>query len=173
MKDENIIHETNVMIEPVRIGMRVRIGPYNVIGCDGMQVERTGTGRLNFLPHYGSVIIGNDVIIGSFNNIDKGRKPGDNTVIEDGTFLGKHVHIGHNAHIGRDCLILNHVIITGSVTVKDRVRINNGAILFNGITVGNGATIGAGSIVTEDVKPNSIVHGHNPARFAGYVGQKK
>ena len=46
--------------------------------------------------------------------------------------------------------------------IKKRASIGSSATVLCGITVGEGAIIGAGSVVTKDVKPNTIVAG-NPA----------
>ena len=154
----NTIHPTSIMYQPVYIGNHVSIGPYNVIGIDGMQRENG-----EFIKHKGSVKIGDNVIIMAFNNIGKALLPIDNTVIGNGTIIGKHNSIGHNVHIGNHVVIINHVVITGSAIIEDNVKIYNGAIIFNRVKIGHDAIIGAGSIVTKNVEPKTVVFG-NPAR---------
>ena len=92
------------------------------------------------------VTIGSDVeLVGCFFRIRYGLKIGDKTVIAPGVriidqrheniFPGKEIVIGENVWIGYDSTILK------------------------GVNIGDGAIVAAGSIVTKDVKSNTLVGG--------------
>jgi len=54
--------------------------------------------------------------------------------------------------------------------IEDDCFIGAGSIILSGIRIGKGAIVGAGSIVTKDVKPNTLVYG-NPAKEIGRVDE--
>jgi acetyltransferase-like isoleucine patch superfamily enzyme len=110
----------------------------------------------------------------------KGLKNGDNVVISHGvviTTLGT-VTIGSNVLIGYGTRILsaNHKMpedrgaIWGAghdvapIVIEDEAWIGANAIILPGIYIGKGAVVAAGTVVTQNVKPYSIVAGV-PARL--------
>jgi acetyltransferase-like isoleucine patch superfamily enzyme len=122
-----------------------------------------------------------------------GGEPGD------GLRMGDNANIGHYAIIGCSgfieigarvlmgphvCLIAeNHVIDDPDLTLKeqgverapivieDDVWLGSGAIVVAGVTVGRGSVVAAGAVVTEDVRPGSIVAGV-PARLVRSRGER-
>ncbi len=156
------IHPTAIINWPyVEIGKNVKIGPGCTIGFDGFGYERNEDGRYEKFPHYGRVIIEDDVEIQANVNIDRGTL-GD-TIIGEGTKIDSLVHIAHNAEIGKNCIIVCLSCIAGSDKIGDNSWIAPGAIIRDGITVGKGSVVGMGAIVTKDVEDNVTVIG-NPAR---------
>lgn len=143
------------------------------------------------------VILGNNVIIYDFVNL-YGCKIGDNTKI--GTF----VEIQKNVKIGNNCKISSHTFICEGVEIQDNVFIGHNVTFINdrypqainengelagekdwkcektilkngvsigssvtimcGITIGENSLIGAGSTVLTDIPDNTIYAG-NPAKF--------
>ena len=144
----------------VKMGTNVTVKPYAVIGYDGFGFEPDGLGYEIF-PHIAGVVIGDNVSIGSFTVVDRGKL--DDTVIGAGTKLDNHVHIAHAAKLGKNCLVVAQSIIGGSTVIGDRVYISMGAVIRDHITIGEGAFIGMGAVVTKDVEPGVTVIG-NPAR---------
>ena len=122
---------------------------------------RDDDGSLVSFPHYGGVIIGENVDIGKHVAIDRGYL-GD-TVIGDGTKVDNLVHIAHNVVIGKDTMIVAGTIIGGSVSIGNRCFIGIGAMIKNGVSIGDDATIGMGSVVLKDVPPGETWCG-NPAK---------
>jgi len=55
-------------------------------------------------------------------------------------------------------------LITGKITIKENVFIGARAFVMPGVTLGENALIGACSVVTKEVKANTIVGG-NPAKY--------
>ncbi len=48
--------------------------------------------------------------------------------------------------------------------IKDKTWIGMNSIILKGVTIGKGSVVAAGSVVTEDVKPYTMVAG-NPAKY--------
>jgi UDP-3-O-[3-hydroxymyristoyl] glucosamine N-acyltransferase len=131
----------HVTIYPgVRIGDRVVLHAGAVLGSDGFgYVRDRASGRYEKFPQVGSLIIEDDVEIGSNSTVDRGAL--DTTRIARGTKIDNLVHIGHNAQIGEDvviaaqtglsgsCVVEDGVIIGGQVGIADHVRIEAGTIL--------------------------------------------
>ena len=113
----------------------------------------------------GSITIGVDCAISSFNHISTGD--GD-LVIGDHVRLGPGVTIlGAERNVKRrDALIVDQGHSHTYTEVGNDVLIGAGAVILAGCSIGVGAVIGAGSVVTRDVPPYAIVAGA-PARVIG------
>ena len=155
------IHPTAIIdTRYVKLGQNITVKPYAVIGYEGFGFEPDGLGYELF-PHIGGVIIEDNVSIGSFTVIDRGKL--DDTVIGAGTRLDNRIHIAHGVKLGKNCLVVAQSIIGGSTVIGDRVYISMGAVIRDHITIGEGAFIGMGAVVTKEVEPGVTVVG-NPAR---------
>ena len=168
----------------------------SIIGANG-QVCIPGQDHTNFLRIAPDVLLGRGVRIYSFVNA-YGCTIGDETLI--GTF----VEIQRGAIIGRLCKISSHTFICEGVVIEDecfvghgvmfindrnpaavnsdgsvkkkedwtcehtvvrkRANIGSGAVIMCGVEIGEGALIGAGAVVTKNVPPGATVVG-NPARI--------
>jgi acetyltransferase-like isoleucine patch superfamily enzyme len=90
--------------------------------------------------------------------------------------LRSDITIADNAGIGADSWIYTHgvwhsifsgaPVKFGPVIIKDRAWIAANVFIMPDITIGEDAIIGARSVVTKDVKPDSVVAG-NPAKEIG------
>jgi len=153
---------SNVSIyDNVKIGDNVTIKPGAVLGYEGFGFEKNKNGELLKFPQLGSLIVGNNVEIGSNTSIDRGALA--NTIINDGVKINNLCHIAHNVKIGENAIITAHVNVSGSTTIRDNVWIAPNASLRGHQTIGQGAIIGMGSVVTKDVPANETWVG-NPAR---------
>jgi UDP-2-acetamido-3-amino-2,3-dideoxy-glucuronate N-acetyltransferase len=143
----------------VKLGRNVRIYAFvNLYGCE----------------------IGDETRIGTFVEIQKGAKIGDNCKISSHTFVCEGVTIESGVFVGHGVTFINDRYPRAtnadgqpqteadwncqSTLVKRGASIGSGATLLGGITIGENAIVGAGSVVTKDVPPNTIVAG-NPARI--------
>ena len=130
--------------EKFTVGANVRHGMNCSIGGEGFGFHK---GRR--FPHLGSIVIGDDVEIGSNVCIDRGSL-GD-TIIGARTKIDNLVHIAHNARIGEDCMIVAQAGIGGSAVIGNGVFVGFGAKIKNKVTIGDGSVIGMGAVVICDV----------------------
>jgi acetyltransferase-like isoleucine patch superfamily enzyme len=112
------------------------------------------------MEHSG-IRVGRDSLIGEYNLI---RGQG-------GVSIGDRVYTSPLVQI----LAVNHVfddparsfieqgITAEGIVIEDDVWIGAGAIITDGVRVGQGAVVAAGAVVTEDVRPHTVVAGV-PAR---------
>ncbi len=133
----------------------------------------------NFVNAYGCSIDSGSKI-GSFVEIQKGASIGKNCKISSHTFICEGVEMEDNVFIGHNVTFINDrfpraVNADGSMQtdadwkvektlVKKGASIGSSCTILCGLTVGENAIVGAGSVVTKDVKPNTIVAG-NPAKL--------
>ena len=155
------IHANVVIQDNVVIGDDFIVQPNTTIGCSGFNYVDDGKGGLEKFHHFGRVVIGDRVEIGSATCVDRGVL-GD-TEIGDDTKIGNFVYVSHNTKIGKCCSITTYVIIGGSSTIGDRVWIAPGVATRDHNTIGSDSFIGLGAIVTKPVKDGETVVG-NPAR---------
>lgn len=144
-----------------RIGRHCDIKSGAVIGEAGFGFERDGANRPLRMIHFGRVVIGDHVEIGSLTTVCRGAL-GD-TVLEDHVKIDDHCHISHNCRIGEGAIITAGVAISGSVTIGRDAWLAPGCALVQKISVGADAFIGIGAVVTRGVPAGARVFG-NPAR---------
>ena len=127
--------------------------------------------------------IGKNVMIFGPENITFG----DNVSLNENVILqscpGAVIELGNQVVLSYGTMILTgHLDFTGgtnfekhvssSVVIEDGAVINSRSIIFPGVTIGKGAIISAGSIVTQNVKPYTMVFGV-PARVIKDFGPKE
>lgn len=158
---EGTVIEHNVVIQGrIRIGKNCYIQSSVVIGIDGYGYSRDKlTKKKKMVEHFGGVVIGDDVFIGSHTNIARGTI--DDTVIGNGVKIAPSTHIGHNSKIGEDTSIICSTLY-GSVKIGRRSYITDSTI-ENQTSVGDDTVIGMGSVVTKPIGNNLIAFGM-PAR---------
>jgi len=142
----------------VKLGERVKIYAFtNLYGC----------------------VIGDDVKIGTFVEIQKGARVGSRCKISSHSFLCEGVTLEDEVFIGHSVTFINDRFPRATADggalqteadwncvptlVKRGASIGSGSTILCGVTVGERAIVGAGSVVTKDVPPGAVVAG-NPAR---------
>ncbi|MBU74498.1 MAG: UDP-3-O-(3-hydroxymyristoyl)glucosamine N-acyltransferase [Rhodospirillaceae bacterium] len=159
----------NVVLSNAIVGDDVVIQPNAVIGSAGFGFEITTEGPVA-LPHVGSVVIGDGVLIGAGSCIDRGTL--GPTLIGDRAMLDNLVHIAHN------CVIGSHAILTAQVGLAGGAIIGEGAMLGGQAGVGPATRVGKGAIVmaqsgvTKDVEDEVTVAGF-PASDARKMWQER
>ncbi len=149
-----------VIRERVQVGNRVIIHSKSVIGSDGFGYE-TIDGKHLKIPQLGSVLIEDDVEIGSCTCVDRGRFR--NTIIGKGTKIDNLVQIAHNVVLGQDCLIISQAGISGSTELGNRVVVAGQAGIVGHVTLGDDVIVAARSGVSKSVPEKMVVLGE-PAR---------
>ncbi len=139
-------------IRDVKCGKNVRIiEPCNVYEC----------------------ILGDEVFVGPFCEIQKSVKIGSKTKIQSHTFICELVEIGSDCFIGHGVVFINDLFSSGGPAQGDKTMWKKTSI-GNKVSIGSNATIlpvniasnvviGAGSVVTKDINEPGIYCG-NPAK---------
>lgn len=151
-----IIYPNVVIYDGCKIGDNVIINANSAIGEDGFGYA-SHKGKHHKIPQAGTVVIEDDVEIGSCCCIERGTL-GD-TIISQGSKLGDMVTIGHGTKIGAHCLLVAQVGIAGSTTLGHHCIIGGQVGIVGHITIGNNVMIGAQAGVINNIPDNKIVLG--------------
>jgi UDP-3-O-[3-hydroxymyristoyl] glucosamine N-acyltransferase len=143
--------------ERVRIGNRVMIHNSTVVGSDGFGYSVDANGVRHKIPQVGTVVIGDDVEIGSNVSIDRARF--GKTAIGNGVKIDNLVQIAHNVTIGDHAVICGQSGIAGSSEVKAHAILASQAGMSGHLVIGEWAVVGAQAGVTKDVPPKTYVLG--------------
>ncbi len=117
-------------------------------------------------------IIGDNVFVGPFTEIQKEVTIGDNTKIQSHSFICELVTIGHNCFIGHGVMFINDLFTNGKPAQGDK-RLWKKTNIGNNVSIGSNATIlpvticdnaviGAGAVVTKNISMPGTYAG-NPA----------
>lgn len=157
---KNVSIGANAVVQHTTIGDNVTIYPGAVIGADGFgfaHTNRDEDGALIRFPHYGNVIIEEDVEIGANAVIDRGTL--GSTIIRKGVKIDNLVHVAHNADIGEHTALVAHSMIAGSVTIGAGSWIAPHVAIRDRQTLGKNVLAGLGAVVVSDVEDNQTVVG--------------
>jgi UDP-3-O-[3-hydroxymyristoyl] glucosamine N-acyltransferase len=106
------------------------------------------------VPQLGSVIIEDDVDIGSNCSIDRGAI--EDTVIEKCVKLDNLVQIGHNVRIGESTAIAGCVGISGSTVIGKNCLIGGACGFAGHLTIADNIMITGMTAVTKSIKEPGI-----------------
>lgn len=150
------------IVGKVQIGNNVVIRENSVIGADGLSTDRDQDGKAATMPQFGGVTIMDNVQIGALSVIARGAI--DDTVIGEGAKIDNSTFISHNVKVGNDSFIVGESILFGGASTGEQAFISGNSTVRNKCRVGARAFVGMGSVVTKDVKDDSVVCG-NPAHL--------
>jgi UDP-3-O-[3-hydroxymyristoyl] glucosamine N-acyltransferase len=145
-----------VIRERITIGNRVIIHAGSVLGTDGFGYRWDGR-RHAKVPQIGTVIIEDDVEIGSCVCIDRAKISA--TRIGQGTKIDNLVQIGHNVQVGPHCIIVGQAGVAGSARLGARVVLGGQSAVRDHVSIGEEAMVAACSGIAEDVEPRTVVSG--------------
>ncbi|TWT63618.1 UDP-3-O-(3-hydroxymyristoyl)glucosamine N-acyltransferase [Rubinisphaera italica] len=143
------LYPNSVLYGNCELQDRVIIHAGAVIGADGFGYQFR-EGAFHKIEHYGSVILEQDVEIGSCTTVDRGMF--EPTVVGRGSKIDNHVMIAHNCRIGQHNVIVSQVGMAGSVTTGNYCRFGGQVGIADHVTIGEGASIMAQAGVFRDVE---------------------
>jgi len=137
----------------VKIGEHCLVQANTVIGSDGFGYAPVDKKWLK-IPQLGSVVIGNQVEIGSSTTIDRGAL--DDTIIEDHVILDNQIQIAHNVVIGAGTAMAACSVIAGSTTIGKNCTIA-GLVGINGhINITDNCIFTGMSMVTKSMVKSGV-----------------
>lgn len=160
-----------LIADAIKIGNRVILQQGAVLGSDGFgyateresNLERRLKGNRDIreesnphlkIPHIGTIVIEDDVEIGSCTTIDRSTMGA--TIIGQGTKIDNLVMIAHNCRIGKEVLIIGTTAVGGSCTIEDRAIISGSACISDHVRIGRDAIIEGMAGVINDVPAAEI-----------------
>jgi len=119
-------------------------------------------------------VLGDDVFVGPFVEIQKNTKIGSGTRIQSHSFICELVEIGKNCFIGHGVVFINDKFnskngpsgdskLWKKTKIGDNVSIGSNSTILP-INICSGSLIGAGSVVTKNIKIKGVYAG-NPAKL--------
>ncbi len=183
-----MIHPTAQIDPDARIGARVSIGAFTVIGADvdvgegtsiGSHCVITGPTRIGSDNRiYSHAVLGNDpqdkkfgeerseLIIGDRNTIrefttfSRGTADGGGfTTVGDDNWIMAYVHIAHDCRVGSNTIFANNATLGGHAIIEDWVILGGFVGVHQFCRIGAHAFVGMGSLINADVPPFVLVAG--------------
>ena len=161
--------EAHCVVRCAIVGARAFLQSAAKIGEAGFSIV-IGSGTPQMVPHFGRVVIGNDVLVGANTCIDRGLF-GD-TTIGDHCKFDNLVHIAHNVTMGEGCVFAGFAAVSGSCVIGKNVMFAGRSGLSDHVTVGDGAIVGAGSAAMHDIPAGEFWFGSPAMPKRDYVRQR-
>lgn len=161
--DDNVTLHANVTLyQNVKIGKNTTVHSGTVIGSDGFGFALDENGKWFKMQHLGSVVIGENVEIGSNTCIDRGMI--DNTIISDNVIIDNLVQIAHNVVIGEGTAIAGCTGIAGSTSIGKQCLLGGACNIAGHITIADQVHITGTSSVNSSIKTAGVYSSGLPAR---------
>ena len=172
--EDCLIHPGCMIADNVQIGNRVIMQQGASLGSDGfgyvserpsnMELRMQGINELSEeanpllkIPQIGTVIIEDDVEIGSNATVDRATIGA--TRISQGSKIDNLVMIAHNCHIGKEVILVAQVGIAGSCHIGDRAIIAGQAGMSDHVRIGKDAILQGQTGVMKNVPDREIQMG--------------
>lgn len=154
--DDCIIYANVSVYHEVKIGHRVIIHSGAVLGSDGFGFARDGA-RYEKIPQIGSVVVNDDVEIGSNCTIDRGSM--GMTVIETGVKLDNMIHLAHNVTVGEHTAIAAQTGVSGSSSIGKRNQVGGQVGIGGHIDIGDDTILTAKSGIMKSIGNGKMISG--------------
>ena len=139
-----------------QIGSNSVILSNTTIGSEGFSFYFDADEFFHF-PHLGSVLIGDNVWIGSNCTVEKSQI--DQTIIEDHVKIDDIVHVGHNSIIKKAAQITAGSVISGRAKIGKGCWVAPNSVIDAGCEIGDGCIVGTASLVKSNFPKNSVIVG--------------
>ena len=160
-----LVYPNVVIYHQCRLGDRVTVHAGTVIGSDGFGFAPKPDGTFEKIPQLGSVVIEDDVEIGSNCSIDRATM--GETTIRRGAKLDNLVQIAHNVVVGENTVIASQVGISGSSKVGKNVMLAGQVGLAGHLEIADRTIIMAQSGIPKSItEPGKVYFGY-PAKEHG------
>tara|TARA_B100000586_G_scaffold13272_1_gene9110 strand:- start:140 stop:751 length:612 start_codon:yes stop_codon:yes gene_type:complete len=162
--------DTVFFSKDTKIGKNVSIDPYVVFG---QKVKIQNNVKIFSFSHIENVKIENNVSVGPYARLrpgtilKSGSKIGNFVEVKKST-IGKGSKVNHLSYIGDTSIGNSTNIGAGTITcnydgvkknktkIKNNVFIGSNSSLVAPVTINKNSTVGAGSVITKNVKKNSL-----------------
>jgi bifunctional UDP-N-acetylglucosamine pyrophosphorylase/glucosamine-1-phosphate N-acetyltransferase len=170
-KGVNLIAPESIFLsKDTKFGKNVTVEPYVVIG---LKVKIGNNVIIKSFSHIEDTLMENNVIVGPYARLrpgtvlKKGAKIG-NFVETKKSKIGKNSKVSHLSYVGDTNVGQNVNIGAGTITcnydgskkyktsISDNVFIGSNISLVAPVKIGKNSTVGAGSVITRNVKKNSL-----------------
>jgi len=181
-----MIHPTAQIDPGARLGQRVSIGAFTIIGPDvdigegtsiGPHCVITGPTHIGvdnriyshaalgsdpqdkkFADEHSELVIGDRNTIREFTTFSRGTGDGGGvTRIGDDNWIMAYVHIAHDCQVGSHTIFANNATLAGHAVIGDWVILGGFVGVHQFCRIGDHAFIGMGSLVNADVAPFVLV----------------
>jgi len=160
-----LVYPNVVIYHQCRLGDRVTVHAGTVIGSDGFGFAPKPDGTFEKIPQLGSVVIEDDVEIGSNCSIDRATM--GETTIRRGAKLDNLVQIAHNVVVGENTVIASQVGISGSSKVGKNVMLAGQVGLAGHLEIADRTIVMAQSGIPKSItEPGKVYFGY-PAKEHG------
>lgn len=166
--EDSLLYPQVVLREGVSVGRRCIVHAGAVIGSDGYGFY-FADGRHNKIPQVGTVIVEDDVEIGSCSAIDRATTGA--TVIGRGTKIDNLVQVAHNVQVGPLCLLVAQVGIGGSTKLGTGVILGGQVGVADHLTIGDGVKSGAQTGINRNVDAGEELFGTPAQRMTDQLRQ--
>lgn len=145
----------SVLLAGTRLGSRVNVGPYAVVGGEPMDSHFHGEHSL--------AVVEDDVSLREFVTVHRATGEGAETRIGTGALVMSYAHVSHNTIVGAGAVLTTGVQLGGHSVIGERAVLASNVLVHQFGKVGAYAMVGGGSGVNRDVLPFTLAHG-NPVR---------
>jgi len=153
--DDCVVDSHTVVYHDVIFKNRVKIQSNSVIGADGFGY-RFVKGAFDKIPHTGTVILEDDVEVGSCATIDRGMI--EATIVGQGTKVDNQVMIAHNCRIGKHNVFASQVGLAGSVVTGEYVQMGGQVGVADHCYIGTQVKLGGKAGVMGDIPDAGTYH---------------
>lgn len=149
---ECLLNSQVVIAHHCKLGRSVRVHAHASIGSEGFGfAPSSNPAELGWerIAQLGTVIIGDNVRIGSQTCIDRGAIA--DTLIEDNVIIDNQVQIAHNVTIGAGSAIAANTGIAGSTKIGKRCMIGGAVGISGHLSITDDVTITGRTLVTKSI----------------------